>query len=119
MTYHAPSTRQLDNGEDRLEGKQDYWLGSRQGKLELAGWHHLVQEPFLEENGEDGLEGKWYDRDIMCTWFKSLAVDCGESCNIWFVLHDIVLTRNGIIIILKHLSLILSHSLNNSNNNNI
>ena len=29
------------------------------------------------------------------------------------------LTRNGVIIILKHLSVILSHSLNNSNNNNI
>ena len=38
---------------------------------------------------------------------ESRAVDCGESCNIWFVLHDIVLTRNGIIIILKHLGLIL------------
>ena len=49
------------NGEDRLEGKQDNWLGNGQGKLELSGWHHLVQEPCLEENGEDGLEGKWYE----------------------------------------------------------
>ena len=49
------------NGEDRLEGKQDNWLGNGLGKLELAGWHHLVQEPCLEENGEDGLEGKWYE----------------------------------------------------------
>ena len=24
-------------GEDRLEGKQDSWLGNEQGKLELAG----------------------------------------------------------------------------------
>ena len=31
------STRQLDNGEDRLEGKQDSWLGNGEGKLELAG----------------------------------------------------------------------------------
>ena len=30
-------------------------------------------------------------RDIMCTWFKSWAVDCGESCNIWFVLRDILI----------------------------
>ena len=47
----------------RLEGKQDNWLGNGQGKLELAGWHHLVQEPFLEESGdlEDDLEGKWYE----------------------------------------------------------
>ena len=50
MTQHAPSTRQLDNAEDRLEGKQDSWL--------LDGITHLVQEPCLEENGEDGLEGK-------------------------------------------------------------
>ena len=55
----------------------------------------------------------------MCTWCKSWAVDCGEPCHIWFVLHDVLLTRNGIIIILKHHSLILSHSLNNSNNNDI
>ena len=33
--------------------------GNGQGKLELAWWHHLVQEPFLEESGEDELEGKW------------------------------------------------------------
>ena len=25
------------DGEDRLEGKQDSWLSSEQGKLELAG----------------------------------------------------------------------------------
>ena len=35
ITY-TYSTRQLDNGEDRLEGKQDSWLGNGQGKLELA-----------------------------------------------------------------------------------
>ena len=45
----------------RVEGKQDNWLGNGQGKLELAGWHHLEQEPFLEESGEDELEGKWYE----------------------------------------------------------
>ena len=36
MTKHTPSTRQVDNGEGRLEGKQDSWLGNGQGKLELA-----------------------------------------------------------------------------------
>ena len=46
------SKRQVDNGVDRLEGKKDSWLGNGQGKLELAGWHHLVQEPCLEVNGE-------------------------------------------------------------------
>ena len=30
------ATRQLDNGKDRLKGKQDNWLGNGQGKLELA-----------------------------------------------------------------------------------
>ena len=49
---NTPSKRQVDNGEDRLEGKKDSWLGNGQGKLELAGWHHLVQEPCLEVNGE-------------------------------------------------------------------
>ena len=49
---NTPSKRQVDNGVDRLEGKKDSWLGNGQGKLELAGWHHLVQEPCLEVNGE-------------------------------------------------------------------
>ena len=49
---NTPSKRQVDNGEDRLESKKDSWLGNGQGKLELAGWHHLVQEPCLEVNGE-------------------------------------------------------------------
>ena len=36
ITY-TPSTKQVDNGEGRLEGKQDSWLpGNGQGKLELA-----------------------------------------------------------------------------------
>ena len=47
--------------KDRLEGKQDSWLGNEQGKLQLSGSHHLVQESCLEGNGEDGLEGKWYE----------------------------------------------------------
>ena len=51
---------------------------------------------------------------------KSWAVHYGESCSIWFVLDDILIDLSyGVITILKHLSLILSHSLNNSNNNNI
>ena len=50
----------MENGEI-LEGKQDNWLGNGQGKLELAGSNHLVQESCLEENGADGLEGKWYE----------------------------------------------------------
>ena len=49
---NTPSKRQVDNGEDRLESKKDSWLGNGRGKLELAGWHHLVQEPCLEVNGE-------------------------------------------------------------------
>ena len=36
MTYHTPSTRQLDNEEGILKGKQDSWLGNGEGKLELA-----------------------------------------------------------------------------------
>ena len=51
ITY-TPSTKQVDNVEGRLEGKQDSWLpGNGQGKLELAaGWHHLlhVQEVSME-----------------------------------------------------------------------
>ena len=49
MTSHATCTRQLDNGENRLEGKLD----------------SLVNDA--------------------CT------VDCGESCNFWFVWHDILI----------------------------
>ena len=37
MTQHAPSTRQLDNAEDRLEGKQDSWLRTRAGAGAGAG----------------------------------------------------------------------------------
>ena len=48
ITY-TKLTSQVDNGEGRLEGKQDSWLGSGRGKLELAaGWHHLVQEVSME-----------------------------------------------------------------------
>ena len=90
ITY-TYSTRQLDNGEDRLEGKQDSWLGNGQGKLELAGWHHSPSTRTL-------FKGEWIGWirgqviwDIMCTWCKSWAVDCGEACNIRFVLHDILI----------------------------
>ena len=55
------------------------------GKLELSGSHHLVQESCLEENGEDGLEGKWYETLCAPGSRVNWAVDCGESCNIWFV----------------------------------
>ena len=34
---HVVQSRQLDNGEDRLEGKEDSWLGNGEGKLEPAG----------------------------------------------------------------------------------
>ena len=81
MTQLAPSTRQLDNGEDRLEGKQDNWLGNGQGKLELSGWHDLVQESCLEENGGNGLEGKWYE--ISCAAGSRVGLRIVE--NIWFV----------------------------------
>ena len=47
ITY-TKLTRQVDNGEGRLEGKQDSWLGNGQGKLELPGWRHLVQEVSTE-----------------------------------------------------------------------
>ena len=77
----------------RLEGKQDNWLGDGQGKLELAGWHHLVQEPFLEESGEDDLEGKWYhSNETSCAPGSRVGLwIVEESCNIWFVLHDILI----------------------------
>ena len=54
---HAPSTRQLDNGEDRLEGKQEQlteqWTGQTRDDIT-----HQVQESCLQENAEFGLEGK-------------------------------------------------------------
>ena len=80
----------MDNGEDRLMGKQDSWLGNGEGKLELAGWHHLMQEPCLEENEEDGFK-RASDMRHHVYQVKSGAVLCGESCNIWFVLHDILI----------------------------
>ena len=80
----------MDNGEDRLMGKQDSWLGNGEGKLELAGWHHLVQEPCLEENGEDGFK-RASDMRHHVYQVKSWAVHYGESCSIWFVLHDILI----------------------------
>ena len=91
MGTNQLATRQLDNGKDRLEGKQDNWLGNGEGKLELAaGWHHLVQEPCLGENGEDGLEGKWYETSCVPGARVRLWI-VEESCNIRFVLHDILI----------------------------
>ena len=42
------STRQLDNGEDRVEGKQDSWLD------EITCTQY--REPHEVNNGEDGLQ---------------------------------------------------------------
>ena len=38
--------------------------------------------------------------DIMCTWYKSWAVDCGvKSCNTWFVLCDILIDQKWYILL--------------------
>ena len=53
---------------------------------------HPVQEPHLENNGDDGLQGQGI-RDIMGTWCKSWSEDSEESCNTWFVLHGILFLK--------------------------
>ena len=47
-------------------------------------------EPCLEENGEDGFK-RASDMRHHVYQVKSWAVHCGESCSIWFVLHDILI----------------------------
>ena len=51
---------------------------------------HPVQEPHLVNNEKVGLQGQVIC-DIIGTWCKSSAVDSEESCNIWFVLQDILI----------------------------
>ena len=64
MTLHGPHTRQLDNQEDRPEGK-----------LESLGWMTL-HGPHTRQlvNGEDRPEGKLESGldDITCTQYKNL-----------------------------------------------
>ena len=39
MTQHTPSRKQVDDGEGRLEGKQDSWLGNGQlGQTRAGCW---------------------------------------------------------------------------------
>ena len=72
MTSHATCTRQLDNGENRLEGKLDSW-------------------PMTHAPSTRTSAGKWYETSCVPAARVGWAVDCGESCNIWFVWHDILI----------------------------
>ena len=77
--------RSQTRGETRQLAGQ--WRGQTR-----AGWmtSQLVQEPCLEENGEDGFK-RASDMRHHVYQVKSWAVHCGESCSIWFVLHDILI----------------------------
>ena len=57
----------------------------------------------------------------MCALFKSWVVDCGESCNTWFVLCDIY-NNNYYLLLLHWLEILIKYYLtisifmnNNSN----
>ena len=121
---HKRGKRQLDNGVDRPEGKQDswlyditcnlykatgYWREQTRGQTRLLAEYHMhpAQEPQM---ASDMRHHVYLVQELDGLWIVENLATSGLYDMTWYSFS---------VIILKHLSLMLSRALNNSNNNSI
>ena len=73
----------MDNGEGRTGGQTRQLAGQWTGQARAA-W--MTSPSTRSINGEDGLDGKRYEKS--CVPGSGVGLWIKESCNTWFVLCD-------------------------------